>query len=296
MQKLKVKFMRWVVGSVFRAYWRNKAPLVAKIEHHAIAVKGGDISADVYFPEGERLLPVIFYLHGGGFVVGSIAEYKPLMKDICAKSGRIVVAVDYRLAPEYPFPTAPEDCLAALHWLKDNIDRFNGDVSRVVVAGDSAGGNLAAVLAQQAQQSLPDFLAGQIMIYPATHHYSYNTSSYHEKGKGHGLTRNMMVWFWDTYLKNSPLEHYSDVVSDPMAAPLAATNLEGLPSALMITAEHDPLRDEGNEYAEKLVANGVEVQHSMYPGMEHGFIGVLGPTPDHQAGMKEIVEWLDAHV
>jgi acetyl esterase len=280
--------------------WRGKVPQGVKVATSFVDVSDGKIEARIYVPEATaeatELLPVVMFYHGGGFVVGDLDTHDPLCRDLCLQSGFMVISVAYRLAPEYPFPCAPNDCLSAIEWLRNNANNLGADKNRVVVAGDSAGGNLAAVVALQCKKQFPDFIKGQVLLYPVTQHYEPATASYIENAKGQGLTRDLMIWFWDSYLSNSPCYEsgelkVGEVVHD-LATPLLVDDLTMLPPTLLITAEKDPLRDEGNAYAKSLVEQGVEVQTHQYPGMQHGFIGAVGPTDGHQQGIAEIAVWL----
>lgn len=262
------------------------------INDKTIPVEGASIRLRLYSPRDEEPLPVIVFFHGGGFVIGDIEAYDGFVRDLCIKSKYIIVSVEYRLAPENPFPSAPKDCLAALQWVLDNIDAINGNKDEIYLAGDSAGGNLAAVTALNAREHWPGRIKGQILIYPVIDHYDPGTNSYRENAKGQGLTQDMMIWFWDQYYANSPLINGGET-QHPLSTPLSVEDLSQLPNTLVITAEKDPLRDEGIAYAQRLVDQGVQVQHTLYKGLQHGFIGIAGPTPEHDLGMAEIVKWLD---
>ncbi|MEM9257306.1 MAG: alpha/beta hydrolase [Pseudomonadota bacterium] len=273
--------------------WRRKAPDNLQVVDQTIPVRDGQIAVRMYTPDLQGPFPTIVYFHGGGFVLGSLETVDGACRDLCSSSGHGVISVDYRLAPEAPFPAAPNDCLDALNWVHHNAQSLAVDASRLYVAGDSAGGNLAAVTALQMRDSNPELIRGQILLYPVTHHYSYNTPSYSENAKGQGLTRNMMVWFWDLYYGGSAALADGQW-THPLSTPLAVDNLADLPPALVLTAELDPLRDEGVEYAERLSSCGVPVQHTLYACAQHGFIGTMGPTETHRRGIKEIVRWLDS--
>lgn len=289
---LKVKIYRFVIRLMALILWRKKAPTNLTVKLETIPVDGDSIGVRIYTPQGSGPFPMILYFHGGGFVIGDTKSYDPMCRDLCAKSQHIVISVDYRLAPEHPFPAAPLDCMASLKWTTDNSKRLNGIKEQIITAGDSAGGNLATVVALQSREKFPGLIKGQLLIYPVTHHYSYNTVSYNEKGKGYGLTRDMMIWFWDLYYRDNDLVQAGKFEHE-LATPLALDDLSNLPPALIITAENDPLRDEGIEYAERLSEQGIKVQHTLYSGAEHGFIGSLGPSAEHDKGMQEIAHWLN---
>jgi acetyl esterase len=191
-----------------------------------------------------------------------------------------VVSVDYRLAPEHPYPAAPEDCYAATQWVAKNGSEIGIDVSRLAIGGDSAGGNLTAVTALMARDRGGPGLRFQLLVYPVTD-YALDTPSYRENGEGYFLTRDMMRWFWQQYLADpSHADH-------PYASPLRAADLANLPPALCITAGYDPLRDEGEAYAERLRAAGVAARTSRYEGMFHGFFGMAAQI---DAARKAVAE------
>ncbi len=290
--KLKIIVMRFGVRLIAGICWWKKSPQNVTIETKCIPVSGGEIRARIYTPLGYGPFPVIVYYHGGGFVIGDLDSHDPLCRDLCVKADRIIVSIEYRLAPENPFPCAPNDCIAALEWVTTHIENLKGNRDAIFVAGDSAGGNLAAVTAIQARDRFPGLLKGQILLYPVTHHYQNVTASYIENAKGQGLTRNLMIWFWDQYLPADALLNMAES-HQALATPLAVANLTNLPPTLLITAEKDPLRDEGVDFAHRLSEQGVKVQHTQYKGLQHGFIGTLGPNESHNQGIAEIVAWLE---
>jgi acetyl esterase len=226
----------------------------------------------LYTPPGRGPFPVLVYFHGGGWVIGNIAAYDPTCRALTNAAGCVVVSVEYRLAPEHKFPAAPEDCYAALQWVATNAAAINGEPARLAIGGDSAGGNLTAVVAQMARDRGGPPLVYQVLVYPVTD-YNYNTASYRENADGYLLTRDAMGWFWNHYLRSQ-----ADG-SNPLASPLRAPNLRGLPPALVLTAEFDPLRDEGEAYAARLQETGVPVTLKRYDGMIHGFFS-LGTVLD----------------
>ena len=243
---------------------------VHRVEDRTLPGPAGAIPVRVYWPSAPdpaAPLPVLVYLHGGGWVVGSLASYDSLCRQFANKAGCIVVSVDYRLAPEHPFPAAPEDCLAAFQWVAANADALGGDPARIAVGGDSAGGNLAAVVAQQARRTGGRQPVFQLLIYPATAPEP-ELESQHAFATGYLLTRRTMLWFYGHYLAGQPVRR------DPRFAPLAAADLAGLPPALVIVAEYDPLRDEGIIYAEKLMKAGNRVDLACYAGQVHGFMAL----------------------
>ena len=240
---------------------------VARMEERALPGPEGDVLVRIYWPAGEGPHPCLVYFHGGGFVIGSLDTHDGTCRTLCNGGGCVVVSVDYRMAPENPFPAAPEDCFAITRWVAENAASLDADATRLAVGGDSAGGNLAAVVALMARERQGPALCFQLLIYPVTD-CAFDTPSYSENAEGYFLTQGHMKWFWQQYLKDP-----SDG-AHPHASPLRADDLGGLPPALCITAEFDPLRDEGEAYAARLREAGVEVTTSRYDGMFHGFFGM----------------------
>lgn len=223
------------------------------------------IPVRIYHPAGSGPFPILMYFHGGGWVVGTLDGYDDLCRSLCHRAGAVVVSVDYRLAPEHKYPAAAEDCYAATAWAAGHADEINGDAKRLVVMGDSAGGNLTAVVALMARDRNGPAIAAQVPIYPVTN-CDYETASYHFFDSGFGLTRGMMRYFWDAYVRDA-----ADA-TQPYASPLKASNLANLPPTVMITAQYDVLRDEGEAYAARLQRAGNRVRCTQYLGMTHGFI------------------------
>lgn len=240
-------------------------PEVATVEDHHFAIERGRLRARVYRAELDSASPALVYFHGGGWVVGGIESHDALCRSLARECGVSVVSVDYALAPEHRFPVAATDAFAATSWVAQNARELGLDPRRIAVGGDSAGGNLAAVAAIQARNAGGPALRFQLLLYPITD-CDLNTSSYTENANGFLLTRAEMAWFWDHYEPDHARR------SDPLAAPLRVENATGLPPGLVITAEFDPLRDEGEAYARKLQAAGVEIRASRYRGMIHGFV------------------------
>ncbi len=254
---------------------------VKKVEDRTIDAGGDKIPVRVYTPEGKGPLPVLVFLHGGGWVIGDIESYDIVCRGLANGAGCIVVSVDYRLAPEHKFPAGPEDCYAAVKWVAENATSIDGDPARIAVGGDSAGGNLSAVVAQMARDRGGPSLKYQLLIYPVTD-YRLDTGSYRANAEGYLLTKAGMEWFWNLYL-GEPGNG-----AKPYASPLRATNFGNLPPALVITAEYDPLHDEGAAYASKLKEAGVKVKHSDYKGTIHGFFTLGHILSQGKNVMKEI--------
>ena len=264
----------------------SKPAPIAIIVNLTIPCPAGEIPIRIYTPEGMAPFPLVVFFHGGGFVVGSLDSYEEMCRTLCWGTGCIVVSVDYRLAPEHKFPAAPDDCLAATRWAAEHAAEFNADPARLAVAGDSAGGNLATVTALRIRDEGGPPLCGQLLIYPATDYHTPPTSSYLAYANGYLLTRDSMVWFWGHYL-NSASE-----ASHPYASPLRAPDLSGLPPALVVTAEYDPLRDEGERYAERLQLAGGPTVLSRYDGMIHGFFMFGDLFKESRRAINEANAWL----
>jgi len=239
----------------------------AHVEDRTIPGPAGPVPVRVYRPEAPGPLPLVVYYHGGGWVIGSLNTHDAGCRTLANDASAVVVSVDYRLAPEHRFPAAVDDAFAALRWAVDHAGDLGVDPARVVVAGDSAGGNLAAVVAQMARDEGGPALAFQLLVYPVTDH-EFTSRSMEDNAVGYFLTRDDMRWFYGHYLRDD-----ADG-DDPRVSPLRAADLSGLPPALVVTAEFDPLRDQGLAYAEALRAAGNDVESVTYPGMFHGFFAM----------------------
>jgi acetyl esterase len=239
---------------------------VARVEDRLIPGPRGDIPVRLYGPAGPGPFPALVYFHGGGWVVGSLETADRFCRMIANAVGCIVVSVNYRHAPEHKFPAAAEDAYAAIRWSAEHAGAFRGDPMRVGVCGTSAGGNLAAVVALEARDRGGPPLCYQLLIVPVTD-FSFETPSYREHADGYGLAADTMRWYWQHYLSR-PTDGLH-----PLASPLRAASLRGLPSAFVATAEFDPLRDEGEAYAARLKAAGGPTTSRRYSGMVHGFLG-----------------------
>jgi acetyl esterase len=242
---------------------------IGSVENRTIPGPAGGVPVRVYTPleRERRALPVLAFFHGGGFVIGDLDSHDGTCRALANAARCAVVAVDYRLAPEAKFPAAAEDCYAATCWIADCADELGFDSARIAVGGDSAGGNLAAVTALLARDRGGPRLAHQLLVYPVID-CAFDTKSYLENSEGFFLTREMMRWFWHHYLEKP--EH----AADPYASPIRARSLAGLAPATVITAEYDPLRDEGEAYAARLLEAGVPTSLTRYDGVIHGFFGM----------------------
>ncbi len=238
-------------------------PDLPSVEERTIPGGRDGIRVRVYRPVLAGRLPVTVYFHGGGWVIGSLDTHDVLCRRLALAAGCAVASVDYRMAPEHRFPSAVEDAWAAVSWVARRAAEIGGDPERIAVAGDSAGGNLAAVAALRARDA-GIRLALQALIYPVTD-CDLDTPSYQENGTGYGLTRDSMRWFWDHYLPHQAARVHPD------ASPLRAPDLSRVAPALVAVCEYDPLRDEGEAYARRLERAGVPVRLVWYPGMIHGF-------------------------
>lgn len=246
----------------------GNAEPVAHVENRTLPGPAGEIPVRVYRPRPDGLLPALVYFHGGGWVICSLDTHDNLCRALANRAGCTVVSVDYRLAPEHRFPAALEDCYAAATWVAERGAALGVDAARVAVGGDSAGGNLAAVVAQRARERGAPRLAAQLLVYPVTNN-DFDTVSYKENAEAYMLTRSMMHWFFRHYL-DDPAQG-----DQPAVSPLRAEGLDGLPPALVVTAGYDPLRDEGDAYAEHLRRAGVPTRHLRYDGMFHGFFSMF---------------------
>jgi acetyl esterase len=260
-------------------------PPVAGTSDRTIPGPGGDIGIRIYTPEGDGPFPILVFFHGGGFVLGDLDSHDPVCRNLCAGTGCLVVAVDYRLAPENKFPAAPDDCLAATRWVADNAGAIGGDPDRIAVGGDSAGANLSAVTALRIRDEGGPRLCGQLLVYPVTDYHTPGTSSIKEFA-GLSMKFEEMVWFTEQYI-NDPSE-----IDHPHVHPLRAKDLSGLPPSLVMTGECDPLRDEGERYAIRMESEGVPTIRIRFGGMIHGFFTFLGIFDQAEQAHQHAIKWL----
>jgi len=251
----------------------------------------GPIRVRHYRPApGQESEPLLVFFHGGGFVIGDLETHDDLCRLICRDAAVHVLAVDYRLAPEHPAPAAIEDCYAAYRWALEHAAKLGADASRVAVGGDSAGGNLATVVSRLARDDEVKLPAVQLLFYPGTD-FTADTRSKTLFADGYFLTKADMDWFRDCYLVGSGLDP-----SDPLVSPLLADDLSGLPPAMVLTGGFDPLRDEGNAYAEALAAAGVAVDHRQFGPLVHGFANFFPLGGASATAITETVSALKAHL
>jgi acetyl esterase len=261
-----------------------------RVEDRCIAAQGRDIPVRIYWPANEGPMPALVYFHGGGWVLGTLDSVDRSCRALAAASGCVVVSVDYRLAPEHKFPAAVEDAFDATSYVARHASELGVDPKRLAVGGDSAGGNLAAVCALLARDRGGPAIAFQLLIYPATD-CEDDSASAREFAEGHRLTRGGIRWFWGHYLAQP------EDGRDACASPYNAASLAGLPPAFVITAECDPIRDEGEKYAARLAAAGVAVRLKRYEGAIHGFFQMATAIPsgaeaiaDAAAALREALQ------
>ena len=255
-------------------------PPVARVENRRIPGPAGDLPIRIYAPDAKGPQPVLVYFHGGGWVIGDLETHDGVCRALANAIPATVIAVDYRLAPEHKFPAAVDDAYAATRWVAEHATSIGVDPARIAVGGDSAGGNLAAVVALMAHDSGKPNLVHQLLVYPVTD-AAMDTPSYEQNKEGYFLTGSLMIWFWKHYLK-APADREA-----PYASPLRARDLRNLPPALVITAEFDPLRDEGERYAARLRQAGVPVQLTRYDGIIHGFFGMAAVLPQATLAIEQ---------
>ena len=258
---------------------------VYQVEDRHFPGPGGDLPVRVYRPSAERPLAALLYYFGGGWTLGSIDTSDGICRSLANAAGCLVVTAGYRLAPEHPFPAAVVDCHAALRWVAENADELGADSTRLAVGGDSAGGNLAAAVTLLAREDGEIALAGQLLVYP-------NTDQLADEGS---ILENTDPWLFNHHSVEWYRQYYLATPQDaenPLASPLRAKDLGGLPPALVITAEYDPLRDQGEEYARRLAEAGVPVELTRYPGMVHGFFAMAGTVHGGRAAVSQAAQHL----
>jgi acetyl esterase len=252
---------------------------VEKLEDRTAPGPAGPIPVRIYTPTGQSSLPVLVYFHGGGWVLGDLDSHDGICRALANGAGCLVVSVDYRLAPEAKFPAAPDDCYAATVWTAEHAASLGGDPRRIAVGGDSAGGNLAAVVALMSRDKGGPELCFQLLICPIIDR-DFATASYRDNAEGYGLMRADMEYAWKHYLRSD-----ADA-QNPYAAPLRAKDLAALPPGVVITAGYDVLRDEGEAYARRLQEAGVKVELARYPTLVHGFFGMAAVVDGARRGVQ----------
>ena len=266
------------------------APAIGKVEDSACPGPAGLLPLRIYSPEGHDAAtppPVLLFLHGGGFVMGDLETHDKVCRTLCHHAGMLVVAVDYRLAPEHPFPAAVDDAEAALRWVLAHAATLGGDANRIAVAGDSAGAQLALVAARRVQAANVRALG---LIYPVAQHPDEPSASYQEND-GKFLTMGVMQWFMSSYLGGQ-----ATALTHPDYAVLKSGGFENLPATWVATMGHDPLRDEGHALAQRIASAGVDVAHQHYPGAIHACIHFTAVSPIGLTVMTDMAQWLRENV
>jgi acetyl esterase len=260
-------------------------PEVASVYDEQLTTADGDqFTVRVLVPAGD-IQALVVYLHGGGWVIGNLETHDPLVRVLANRLHAAIVNVDYRLAPEHRFPAAVDDSWTALLWAHEHMAEIAGGPVPLVVMGDSAGGNLSAVVARRARDAGGPQLASQVLVYPVTD-ADLDTASSLDPENQLLLTRDSMIWFWDHYAPDPADRKHPD------ASPLQAADLSGLPSAIVLTAEHDPLRDEGEAYAEQLALAGIPVARRRFAGQVHAFFTMVGVLP----GSADAIDYVAEHL
>ncbi|MBO8173410.1 MAG: alpha/beta hydrolase [Bacillaceae bacterium] len=259
----------------------NLSEEVAHVEDRHIPGYQDDIAIRIYKPEGSGIHPALVYFHGGGWVLGNLDSHDALCRSLVNRADCVVVSVDYSLAPEHKFPVAVEDAYLATRWISEHADELGIDPNRIAVGGDSAGGNLATVVCHLSRVRQSPSVCYQLLIYPSTGFYL--TESFEKYSEGYFLTQSTMTWFRECYF------NHEDELKSPLAAPvlLSESELAEMPPALIMTAEYDPLRDGGKDYADKLNKAGVDVRYVCYPGMIHGFMSMCAAIDDGKKAIDD---------
>lgn len=282
---LPIPKQRAVIKKLFQIP-QDRLTHILKVEDKTITGRHGEIPLRIYTPKIGTNLPVIVYLHRGGFVYGSLDEAEMICRELSNTTGSIVISVEYRLAPEYTFPIPLEDCYDATLWASENASSLSGNPEKIIICGESAGGNLAAAVALMSRDEKQLTLAGQLLIYPVltTH---LNPVNYEMSPDKSLLSLENMEFFLNSYL-NNPQDK-----ENPYAAPLKCSNLGGLPLAFIITAEHDALKHEGEAYAEALSEAGVCTEHACYLDVIHGFLDLPIAKATRNQALQDIKVWVN---
>jgi acetyl esterase len=254
-----------------RVAFAGPAEPILRVENRFIPGPTADLPVRIYRPTEDKKSPALIYFHGGGWVLNFLDIYDAALHRLANQSGSVIISVNYQKSPEHPFPTPFDDCFATLQYVQSHAAEFGIDANFIGVAGDSAGGNLAAAVALKARD-LDIQVAYQLLVYPCTAR-DFTTKSYIEYSTEYGLTTQAMQWFWDQYLQSS------DFDQDPYAAPATAKTFKNVAKAIIITAQYDPLISDSEDYVKKLQSDGVDVIYREYPGMIHGFFANVAATP-----------------
>ncbi|MCP5504543.1 MAG: alpha/beta hydrolase [Chlamydiales bacterium] len=260
---------------------------MAKVMNHIIRTNEGNLLMRLYYPKDNKPLPIVLYFHPGGFVKGDVDSHDPVCRSIAAASGCLIASINYPLAPENPFPKAVIAAKEALQWISNHPKELNSD-GRIAVAGENAGGNLAAILTHEMRENIHPKISFQVLIYPQTD-FTFSSLSHQEYSSGYLLERDSIEWYKKQYIPKGqdPL--------DPRLSPLYANDFSSLPPALIITAEYDPMRDEGETYAQKLKSAGVPTELKRYKGMVHGFFQMEGILDETRLAINHVGETLKNH-
>lgn len=264
-------------------------PPVVATEDRSIAGPGGPLKLRIYHPDAAGPLPALFYVHGGGYVIGDLETHDAVCRNLCHGVGAVVVAVDYRLAPEHPFPAAVDDVVCVLQWLAAHAKELRADPSRIALAGDSAGAQLAATACLRTAGTIAPRALG--LIYPVAQHHSEPSASMAENGEGKFLTHGVMQWFINCYLDGR-----RELKRHPDFALLSAPTLAALPPSWVATMGHDPLRDEGHALAQRIEQAGVATEHRHYPGAIHACIHFTAVSPVGGQVVADLADWLRARL
>jgi acetyl esterase len=259
---------------------KARPPVLPSVFDRKVPASAGSIPVRIYTPGTKSVYPVVVYFHGGGWCMGDLETHDVVCRKLALKSSSVVVAVDYRLAPEHPFPAAVDDAYAAVLWVSGNAGSFGGDPSRIAVAGDSAGANLSAVVALLARDRRGPLLVSQVLFYPSTDSSRFDTESQRDFAEGYFLTRKYIEAFRSLYAPD-PADW-----KNPLVSPLLASSFVNLPPAVVVTAQFDPLRDEGEAYASRLAAAGVPVVRKRFDGILHGFLTLDRIFPQADAALS----------
>lgn len=286
MESVPLEEMRKTIS----AYALKSNVELASIKDLNVPVENGDIPVRIYTPFGSGPFPVFVYFHGGGWIFGDIEQNDDFCRQIASQANIIVVSVGYRLAPEFKYPTGIKDCYTATLWVSKNIQDYNGQPGKIAIGGDSAGGNLSAVVAMLSRKNKDPLITAQVLIYPVLSD-RLDTSSFKKYGEGYYLTTVDMLWMWNTYL-DYPHKRYT---THPSVSPLYAKGIKNLPPTMIVAAHFDPLADDGIDYAEKLTQHGVPVIYKDYPSI-HVFVSMADQLEIGKQAVKDISEYLKAQL
>ena len=269
--------------SKWRPEFLGTRPKSGSVKQKFFTGPHADLPINIYTPEGEGPFPAIVYIHGGGWVAGTIEMTEVQHQLVGEACGAVVVSVNYQKAPEHKFPIPFDDCYATLEWVWQNSKALNIDREKIGIAGESAGGNIAAGMALKSRDVNGPKIAFQVLIYPATDH-KFDYPSMIDNAKGYALSTEGMKWYWKQYTSNP------GDLENPYCRPMAAKDFSNLPNTYLITAELDPLRDEGFEYSKKLESAGNQVIYKNYPSLIHGFLLMQGFLPEARQAIQEIAD------